>query len=186
MGPARWKASPVYTSAAVVTKARLEACAAISAPEPRISVGAVVAIKMVVARQLDAMTTPVEQPPLTRPDDGAGTPVEAVREKVSRRSPVRRVVRRIVRPPPAAENAGGIVGRDVNDSRVLRDDRDVIIMDVDDLLCVAHQCARGLRLPAHTLYGVHDICLLRDERVTELLSPPQISAHAIEHATESA
>ena len=97
----------------------------------------------------------------------------------------RPVVRRIGRIGPSAVDHGGIVVRHVDGVGGGRLDHDhllaTLLLDRDRLLLGRRQLVVGLRLRAQPLDRVHDVRLLRQHRVAELLRPIELRAHHREH-----
>ena len=101
---------------------------------------------------------------------------------IGRRRPV---IRRVVRIGPRPVDDGRIVIRHVDLVRVGRCDVDVLpaalLLRRHGLLAGRLQLVVGLRLGTKPLDGVHDVGLLRQHRVAELLRPVELVAHHVEH-----
>ena len=101
---------------------------------------------------------------------------------IGRRRPV---IGRIVRIRPVTIDHGGIVIRHVELVRIGRRDVDVLLaaraLRGHRLLAGRLQLVVGLRLHTQALDRIHDVGLLRQHRVAELLRPVELVAHHVEH-----
>jgi hypothetical protein len=70
-----------------------------------------------------------------------------------------------------------LVGRYIDDLRIGRHNFDDFLLYNDDLFFICFQIARGLSFVAKTLDGIHDIFLLIDHGVTQVLRPFKIFVH---------
>jgi hypothetical protein len=91
------------------------------------------------------------------------------------------VIRRILWIRPGAVYDRGVVVRHVKPFRVGRLDRDdlpTLLLPLGHRLLLARgQLVVGIGFRAQALNGIHDICLLREDRIAQLLRPTKLLAH---------
>jgi hypothetical protein len=146
-------------------------------------------VEIVVSPDIDVdiVPPPVEAAPQRKARGDANAPEKSVDHNgAAWRSPIGRVVRRIGGPPPTAVYDRGIVSGYVQDLRIDRRNGNVAVIALHQLLCVTSERTGGLRPSAQVLHSVHDLQLLIDERIANLLHPRKIAAHTVEHLGERA
>ncbi len=150
-------------------------------PPVSISVDVPVGIEVSVDIDVNVATPPVRAPPRITPC-GAYGDARGKGKRGSNRYVLRRiiVIRRIRRIPPRSVYHGGIINRHVDYLRAGRLDLDDCFLDDNNLLLRRLEVARSLSFCAKTLDGVHDIFLLREEGIAQLLCPVEFLAHHVE------
>jgi hypothetical protein len=96
----------------------------------------------------------------------------------------REVERRVVGPRPGSIDNGRVVIGHIDRVRADWLDGNFVCFAPDGLLGRGLQCASSRRSPAQTLNGVHDIRLLREKGVADLLAPLQIRVHHAQNVGE--
>ena len=130
----------------------------------------------------NAVLTPVEIAPAPEPERvEAGAECHKVIRRPAISGPVSEIERRVIGIGPIAVDAPRIIVRNIDDVGPGRLDHDLLILGRDRLLRCRSERTGGLRTLAQALNGVHDIRLLREKGVAELLGPLQIAVH---HAQE--
>jgi hypothetical protein len=167
------------------------AVSAVSAAVPLSAVSAVPAVplsavEVVVVVDIDFVVAPAAAAPHSAPE-GAHRDAEAKREE---RSAVRvvGVVDRRIRVDGRTVDDDGVVGRDIDDvgARGLDDD-DFLLLDdlrLDRLLLARRQSSLVLGLLAHPLNRIHDVGLLSEEGVSEIVRPLNVVAEPLDHVGE--
>lgn len=91
---------------------------------------------------------------------------------------------RVCNPWPTPIDNDGIVVRHVNDIGTDRLHDDLVILLPDSLFGCRFQRALGDGEFAQPLNGIHDVTLLREKGVTDLLGPLQIALHHLQRVRE--
>jgi hypothetical protein len=86
-------------------------------------------------------------------------------------------IRRVCRIGPGAVDHCRVIGRHIDHRGVGRFNDNRLPLDFNLLLLRCFQVALSLGLGAQLLDGVHDIRLLSQESITQVLSPVQLLAH---------
>src|SRR5665213_1103371 len=132
------------------------------------------------ANHVQLMVAPPPMVPAPqRPDNGEPDP-EANHQATDEIRWHRQHKRWIVRPRPASIDKHGIVVGYIDHVRLGRLDRDALILIRNGLLRRRVQRAGGSGPLPQTLNGVHDVALLSQKGVTDLLGPLKVMVHHLQ------